>query len=219
MARFRVARPKPADRHTRGGREMSVDSTGRRGGVLLLTLGLCLLSAGMAHAQFRAAIQGTVTDPTGGAMPGATIVVLNNETGQSHDTISNESGFYRVSGLAPGRYKVTASISGFKETIVDNVSVGAEETRGLDLLLEPGGLQETVTVTSTPKALQTENADVAGTLSTVEVQRLPQVGRDPFELVRLTPGMFGLGARDATGGSVRLPKQEGARGSRPWAFS
>ena len=55
--------------------EMSVDSTGRRGGVLLLTLGLYLLSAGIAHAQFRAAIQGTVTDASGGAMPGATIVV------------------------------------------------------------------------------------------------------------------------------------------------
>src|ERR671913_2611735 len=90
---------KPADRHTRGGREMSVDSTRRRGGVLLLTLGLYLLSADIAHAQFRAAIQGTVTDPTGGAMPGASIVVLNNETGQSHDTVSNESGFYRVLGL------------------------------------------------------------------------------------------------------------------------
>jgi hypothetical protein len=197
---------------------MSVDSIRRRGGVLLLTLGLYLLSAGVAHAQFRAAIQGTVTDPTGGAMPGASIVVLNNETGQSHDTISNESGFYRVSGLAPGRYKVTASISGFKESVVDNVNVGAEETRGLDLLLEPGGLQETVTVTSVPKVLQTENADVAGTLSTVEVQRLPQVGRDPLELVRLTPGVFGLGARDATGASVRLPNQEGPGGSNQSIF-
>ena len=49
------------------------------------------------------------------------VVVLNNETGNPHDTVSNESGFYRVSGLAPGRYKVTASISGFKESVVDNV--------------------------------------------------------------------------------------------------
>ena len=79
---------------------MSVDSTRRRGGVLLLTLGLYLLSAGMAHAQFRAGVQGTVADQTGGAIPGATHRRAEQGDGRSHDTVTNESGFYRVSGLA-----------------------------------------------------------------------------------------------------------------------
>ena len=78
---------------------------------------------------------------------------------------------------------------------MDNVQVDAEQERGLDVTLQAGGVQETVTVTGGAQLLQTENGDVAGTLGTVEVQRLPQIGRDPYELIRLTPGVFGLGAR------------------------
>jgi hypothetical protein len=184
---------------------------------VVLTLGL--LSPSGASAQFRAGIQGTITDATGGAIPGVTIVVVNEETGVSQETVTGEAGFYRISGLPPGRYKVTASLSGFKESVVDNMQVGAEEIRGLDLTLEPGGIQETVTVTAGPTRLQTENAEVAGTLTSVEIQSLPQVGRDPYELVRLTPGVFGTGARNAEGNSVAFPNQQGPGGSNNSVFA
>ena len=178
------------------------------------------LGVNTASAQFRAGVQGTVADQSGGAIPGATVVVLNQETGVSNDTVTNETGFYRVSGLPPGRYKVTATLSGFKESVADNVQVSAEEIRGLNVVLEPGGVQETVTVVGGSSVLHTENADIAGTLGTVEIQRLPQIGRDPYELVRLTPGVFGLGARSGTGDAVGLPNQSGpgdrtTRSSRP----
>jgi Carboxypeptidase regulatory-like domain len=178
----------------------------------------CALGAGTANAQFRAAIQGAVTDETGGAIPGVTVVVTNQETSTAQETVTNESGFYSVPGLPPGRYRVTASLSGFKETVSENVIVSAEEVRGLSVVLQAGGVQETVTVTAAPPTLRTENADISGTLSTVEIERLPQVGRDPYELVRLTPGVFGLGARSATGDSVRLPNQEGPGGSNASVF-
>ena len=79
-----------------------------------------------------------MADQSGGAIPGATVVVLNQETGVSNDTVTNETGFYRVSGLPPGRYKVTATLSGFKESVADNVQVSAEEIRGLNVVLAAG---------------------------------------------------------------------------------
>lgn len=181
-------------------------------------LAACTLGGGVAEAQFRAAVQGTVTDATGAAVPGATVVVTNQDTGVARETVTSATGFYQVSGLPPGTYRVSASLTGFKEAVAENIVVTAEESRGLDLTLEPGGIEETVTVTAGPSTLQTENADVSGTLTVEEIERLPQVGRDPFELVRLTPGVFGLGARSATGDSVRLPSQDGPGGSNSSIF-
>lgn len=174
--------------------------------------------AGTAEAQYRAAIQGTVTDSSGAAVPGVAIVATNLATGVSTETATGDAGFYRVSALAPGTYKVTATLAGFKEALAENLLVAAEEARGLDFRLEPGDLTETVTVTAAPPALSSQNAEIAGTLTTAEIQSLPQVGRDPFELVRLTPGVFGLGARTGTGESVRLPNQDGPGGSNNSIF-
>jgi len=184
---------------------------------LLLTAAL-VLTAASAHAQFRAGIQGTITDATGAAVPGVAVVVTSADTGVSRETVTSEVGFYRVDGLAPGNYKVTATLQGFKETSADDVRVAAEEVRGLDLTLQTGGVQETVTVTAAPPTLRTENAEIAGRITSEEIQRLPQVGRDPFELVRLTPGVFGTGARSATGDVVNLPNQQGPGGSNSSVF-
>src|SRR6187402_798219 len=81
--------------------------------------------AGTAEAQFRASIQGTLTDSTGAAVPGATIVVTNQDTGVSSETVTGEAGFYRISALSPGKYKVTATLAGFKEAVAENVEVAA----------------------------------------------------------------------------------------------
>ena len=184
-----------------------------------LALAALAAAAVPAHAQFRAALQGTVTDASGGAVPGVAVVAVNAATGVATETVTGEAGFYRLSGLPPGTYTVTAKLEGFKEAVAERVVVGAEEARGLDLVLETGSLTETVTVTAAPGTLRTENAEISGTLTQVEIQNLPQVGRDPYELIRLTPGVFGLGARDATGGSARFPGQEGPGGSGQSVFA
>jgi hypothetical protein len=183
-----------------------------------LFLPVFLLCAETATAQFRAGIQGTVTDSTGGAIPGVSVVVASNETAVSRETVTNDSGFYRVDGLAPGTYKVTVTLSGFKERVVTDVRVTAEEVRGLDVTLDPGDIAETVTVVGGTQTLSTENAEIGGTLTTVEIQRLPQVGRDPYELIRLTPGVFGLGARDGSGNASEFPNQAGPGGSDSSVF-
>ncbi|MEJ7578767.1 MAG: TonB-dependent receptor [Pyrinomonadaceae bacterium] len=173
-----------------------------------------LLFTVAAQAQFKANLQGTVTDPAGGVVVGATVTLTSNETQRVQTATTNEEGFYRFSALPPGSYTVAAEQAGFSRALVENFVIAAEETQGLDLTLTTGQITETVTVTDTNStALQTENANVSGVVTTAEVRNLPQVGRDPYELLRLTPGILGTGARSGGGASVGFPNSPGDDGN------
>lgn len=178
----------------------------------------CLVTLALtvsASAQFKASIQGTVADPSGAVVSGATVTVTNQETNRTQQVTTSDEGFYRVSGLAPGRYTVSAEAAGFKKKIIEDVVINAEEAQGVDLLLDTGQVQEAVTVTASEEVtkLDTEHANLDRAITTLEVRRIPQVGRDPYELIRLTPGVFGSGARSDSGGSVGLPNTTGPGGS------
>lgn len=180
---------------------------------------IAALLATAAAAQFKASIQGTITDATGAVVQGAKVVVINKETGRESVTTTGESGFYRVTGLAPGEYKVSAEREGFKRRELQNVRIGAETEQGVDIALEAGQVSETVTITgeSAPK-LQTENANIDRGITEREIRRLPQFGRDPYELARLAPGVFGQGARSGSGAAVNLPNTTGPGGSNTSIF-
>jgi carboxypeptidase family protein len=172
-----------------------------------------------ANAQFRAGIQGAVTDTQGAAVPGATITLINKETGRTLQTKSGESGFYRFDRLAPGSYSIATEMAGFKKKVLELVEVKAEEVQGISIQIEAGNLTETVTVSSqVTEQLETESANIDRSISNQEILRLPQTGRDPFELVRLTPGVFGLGMRNGDGNAVRLPNTSGPGGSNSSIF-
>lgn len=177
--------------------------------------GLFLLFAlGTASAQFKAGIQGTVTDSGGGLVPEAKITLLNTETGKTQETTTSPEGFYRLSGLAPAKYKLTVEKAGYKQKVFDDVAITAEAVQGLDVSLEPGELSATVTVTAeTGQTLETENADIDKAITSEQIRALPQFSRDPYELARLTPGVFGDAARGGTGGAVSLPNTAGPGGS------
>jgi hypothetical protein len=81
--------------------------------------------------QFKASIQGTVKDVSGGVIPGAQVTVTSLETGRPHQTVTSEEGFYRISGLPPGRYAVAAEPEGFRKRDIQNVVLGAETARKL----------------------------------------------------------------------------------------
>ena len=173
-----------------------------------------LLFLGSANAQFKAGIQGTVTDAGGGLVPEAKVTLLNTETGKTQETTTSDEGFYRLSGLAPSKYKLTVEKAGYKQAVFDDVAVNAEAVQGIDVTLEPGDVSASVTVTTeTGQILQTENANVDKAITGQEVRALPQFGRDPYELARLTPGVFGDAARGGTGGAVNLPNTAGPGGS------
>lgn len=180
---------------------------------------MLLVAAITAQAQFDANLQGTVTDPNGAVVAGATVTITNNDTQRTQTVTTNSEGYYRFSALSPGAYTVTVEQAGFNRTSVENFNVAAEETQGLDVVLTTGAVSETVTITGGDSpALQTENGNVSGAITTEEVRNLPQVGRDPYELVRLTPGIIGLGARSGSGQSVGLPNTTGPGGSNSSIF-
>jgi len=180
---------------------------------VLLLAGVCFVVA-LAFAQFRAGVQGTVTDSSGAVVQGAKVSVTNQETGKVIETQSNDNGFYTVSGLPPGRYTVNVSLAGFKTNLTKDLDVTAEAIKGLNVTLQTGGVSEQVEVNGDAlPAIQTEDANLTGTISEQKVQSLPQFRGDPFELLRITPGVFGLGARDSGGNSANLPNYAGTGGS------
>jgi hypothetical protein len=183
----------------------------------LFLAGLCLCVAA-ASAQFKASIQGTVLDPNGGAVSNAKVTVTNQSTGIARETVTSAEGFYRVSELAPGKYTVTVEAPGFNQSTSQDVQVAAEQPRGFDVTLQLGAVSQQVTVTASAEPLHTEDANTGTTLSSEEITRLPEVGRDPYELVRLTPGIFGDASRGGNGGANNLPNSTGPGGSNASIF-
>jgi hypothetical protein len=142
-----------------------------------------------AHAQFKASIQGTVQDANGGVVAGAKVTISNQETGIEREAATSDQGFYRVNELPPGHYTVIVEAPGFKQAVLKDVLVEAEQPRGLDVTLAVGQVQDSVTVSATPGGLETENASIISTIGSQEVLTLPQFGRDPFELIRLNSAL------------------------------
>jgi len=171
------------------------------GMLVCLTLAVCC-----AHAQYRASIQGVVTDPQGNAVAGAALTLTNHETGQVLTSTTNENGIYNFGGLPPSQYTLTVEKAGFKKKVLEDVGVIAEQANAVNLQLEVGSIDQTVTVNgdSTP-LIDTETSNLQGTVTSEEIQRLPSFGRDPFQLLQLAPGAFGDGAQGAGGGTQNLP--------------
>src|SRR5580692_5740856 len=143
--------------------------------------------SGSALAQYGASLEGTVTDKSGAVVPSATVTVTNQATGVSHSEITGPAGFYRITGLPPGSYKVDVEAAGFKKNSTPNVEVTSEAVNGANVILQTGSASETVTVTAaTAEELQTETANVTGTITSQQIVELPDYGRDPYALVRMT---------------------------------
>ena len=172
----------------------------------IVFIGAVFLAAA-AEAQYRASIQGVVTDPQGTVVSGATVTLTNHETSQTLTTTTNDSGIYNFNGLPPSQYSITAEKPGFKKKVLDNVSVIAEQANAVNIQLEVGQVTESITVSgdSTP-LIDTETSNLSGTVNAREFQALPSIGRDPFQLLQLAPGAFGDGAQQAGGnGTSNLP--------------
>lgn len=172
----------------------------------IVFIGAVFLAAA-AHAQYRASIQGVVTDPQGTVVSGATVTLTNHETNQTLTTTTDDSGIYNFNGLPPSQYSIIAEKPGFKKKVLDNVSVIAEQANAVNIQLEVGQVTESITVNadSTP-LIDTETSNLSGTVSAKEFQALPSIGRDPFQLLQLAPGAFGDGSQQSGGnGTSNLP--------------
>jgi Carboxypeptidase regulatory-like domain/TonB dependent receptor len=179
----------------------------------ILLLAWAVLFVAAAHAQYRAGISGVVTDPQGAVVTDAKVTVTAKDTGLSQEATTDQNGVYTVNRLAPGLYTIAVEKSGFQQKLVENVNILAEQVTSMNVTLEVGQVTQSVTVNGSDlPAIDTETGQISGTLSSNEVQNLPSMSRDPFQLLRLAPGVFGDSAHNNGGFSQNIPGSAGPGG-------
>jgi hypothetical protein len=156
--------------------------------VCFAALFLCV-SVSLGQSGTTGALTGTVTDPSGAVISGATVTATNIGTGQARTETTDATGAYKFSLLPPGNYKVTFTASGFKTSEVPSVTVNATETAVLNQALAVGAQAEQITVESTTERLQTQNATVGTLVGSKEVTDLPLSSRNYTQIIDLSPGV------------------------------
>lgn len=165
-------------------------------GARKLLMGACLLLSWLVlfvlsvSAQVdRGAIAGRITDPSGAAVPKATVTVTNKATGVSVTTPVNDSGEYQVVALIPGTYSVKVNAQGFETAVRDDIEVHVQDRLALEFALKVGSMTTQVVVSGGEPLLETQTADVGNVVDTQLVNDLPLNGRRYADLALLEPGV------------------------------
>lgn len=154
---------------------------------------LSLFLGALAHAQDRAAINGTITDPSGGVVAGAKVELTSTLNGFRRTATTGADGIYEFPSLGVGTYSVSISKDGFKPYQIGGIDVLFGQIRTLDERLEVGALSDSVQVTATVEALNRTNAEIDGVVETPQIAELPIDGRNWATLMTLTPGAINTG--------------------------
>jgi hypothetical protein len=158
----------------------------------LLGIACSLLAVPGLRAQIdTATIEGYITDPSGGVVPSASVVAINEQTHQTISAKSDTTGNFQILEVPVGTYSVNASATGFKKSDASNVIVHAGTHNRVDFHLQLGSTTETVTVTGGATQVDTQTAEVSETVTERQIEDLPLNGRDPGTLVELIPGNNG----------------------------
>jgi len=171
---------------------------------LLTGLGVLSLFASLAFAQRDlATITGTVTDPSGAVIAGASIGITDQDTGVRAQTETDSSGTYVRPALKPGNYTVEVEAAGFRKAIQRDILLTGGERIGVNVTLTVGDVTQAVEITALAPLLQTENTTLGQTMQARQVSELPLGGQRKFTfLAPLAPGVVPAeqGARDGAGG-------------------
>lgn len=179
-------------------------------------LSLSLTAPALAQSQgANGAIEGTVTDSSGGVLPGVTVTVTNTDTGAERSLVTNERGLYRAPLLTLGKYRVVAELPGFKKFEQTDIQVSVGQTVVVNASLSVGQVTETITVSSTDTpALDIARIDIGHTMTDLEVHNLPLVARNPYNFALVQPGVtgienveFGVPRLAANGAAMRINYQ------------
>jgi hypothetical protein len=157
-------------------------------GTLSLLIGSLWTTPLRAQVRTVGAIAGTVADPGGDVVPGATVKLRDERTNQSRETATNDSGAFRFSDLQAGTYEVTITLSGFQSAVYKSVSVESARTTDLAVKMQVGQLSEAVEVSGAAPALEVTSNTLSTTVTNKEVQNLPLAGRSVLNFALLVPG-------------------------------
>jgi hypothetical protein len=157
-----------------------------------LVLVVLFSTATIVGQTFRGTILGSVTDPSGAVVAGATVKIHNVATGLERTTTTSADGSYAVPELPIGTYSVTVTLTGFQTAMVNNVAVDVATERRVDVAFKTGQVSERVEVQGEELTqLETTSAEIGGTITSKTIENLPVNGRDYTKLIYLNPGVAG----------------------------
>jgi hypothetical protein len=186
------------------------------GSVLLLFAALFLLSSSTWAQEVTASIVGTVVDPNGAAVSGATITAKDLDRGTSLTTTTNEAGAFNISGVPVGKYQVKAEAKGFQSMVNSDLTITLNQTARLNFQLRIGQANETIEVTTAAPLLQTDTSLLGNVVDSVTIASLPLSTHNTNQLTLIsapgviTPNLFGFQAAQNSFGTGR-PYVNGAR--------
>lgn len=155
-----------------------------------LLIVLLMMTPGNGFAQIdRGSIVGAVSDPSGAAIPNATVTVANKSTGINLTAKTNSSGRYQVLSLLPGTYTVKAAAAGFQTAVREGLVIHVQSREAVNFSLTVGAVKQEVVVTGREPLLQTETADMGSVVGTQRINDLPLNGRRYSDLALLEPGV------------------------------
>ncbi len=161
----------------------------------------CLCTTALFAQQSTARLLGTVKDPSGGAIPGASIKAVNAATGQARVAATDAAGDYSIPLLPIGDYTISAEAGGFKTTSIQRVTLQVNQEARVDVMLNIGATSETVSVEAAVPLLVTDSSSVGQVIENKAIQNMPLNGRAFWQLAQLTPGVvFTPGGADITAG-------------------
>jgi hypothetical protein len=167
----------------------------RRISCAVLLAALCVAGAGSARAQSANAgvITGTVTDPTGAVIPGATVVVSDPKSATTRNTVSNKDGLFILPDVPPGTYDVKVTKPGFSTDEIPDLTVSVNTQSTANFKLAVGAESTVISVEASNADLQTINATTGQTVEPALVNALPAIGRDVATFVTMQPGVSPAG--------------------------
>ncbi len=151
-----------------------------------------ITSAAIAQSDYGS-IGGFAKDPSGAVVPKTKVVITNENTGEAHPVITNDSGYSTVPNLAPGSYSMIAEAPGFKRFESKNNKLSANSALSLDAVFTVGSPTETVEVVSTAAVLQTDSGSVQGEVTGTQIQSQELNGRNPLYMAQTLTGVRGGG--------------------------
>jgi hypothetical protein len=156
---------------------------------LLVSAVLVMLTPSVQAAP-TGTILGTIRDSNGSVVTGATVTALHVETNLSRSAVTDGNGDYTIASLPIGAYRITATISGFKQAVVPKVVLQVDQKARIDINLEVGEIANQVTIEGTAPVVDTESSSVAQVIDNKKIVDLPLNGRDFTQLAALTPGVL-----------------------------
>ncbi|MBZ5499741.1 MAG: carboxypeptidase-like regulatory domain-containing protein [Acidobacteriia bacterium] len=168
---------------------------------MVMALLLIASVSALCHAQVAtsSSLVGTVKDQSGGFIPGADVLVKNNNTGAEYKAVTGEDGVFHIPALSPGTYTATVTVPNFKQAIVKDIVLTAGNPGAITVTLQVGGTNEVVTVQANAEIVQSQTATITTTMNVSQISSLPLSTRSALDFLVNLPGVNTTSsARNAT---------------------